>query len=883
MSENSRAKGPKTDWGREILHAACITGKVILKIISYIINLSLTVMIIGLITGLIVGSTFAYYVNNYIDADIEEFDLITTGQNMTTKIFYMNWKDRENRIGIPVEIDGQRLYGSENRMWVSYQDMPSYLWQAFVSIEDKRFWEHNGVDFIRTASAAINYFYKGVDSYGASTISQQLIKNVTGDNDITVQRKIQEIMRALKLNQKKDRTEILEMYLNLIYLSQGCYGVQAASFTYFNKDVKELTLIECASIAAITQAPTKWDPVQNPENNKSRRNLVLKEMFSQGYITQDEFDSAYNKDIILDIQNNGSVFRTNSWYTDAVIEESIDLLIKNKGYTREVASRLIYTAGYQIYTAMDPAVQSTLEEYFLDPSNFAAVDTSPIQPEASMVIMDPATGDVLAIVGGRGEKTGNRILNYATQTKRSPGSSIKPLSVYAPALEYGIINYGSVFDDTPVNFGNPVYNISSGTIENYTNSHGYPRNYPDTYKGLTTVSDAVRRSVNTISIKVLEKLTPESSFDFLKNKLHMDSLIEYRQLPGGIGITDMDYSALGLGGMNYGVTVLEMTAAYAMLANDGVYSKPRIVLKILDSENNVILNNDSESAVVMSEQNASIMTKMLQNVVENGTAAAITLDSYVNVAGKTGTTTDDNDRWFMGYTPYYVGGVWFGYAMPRSLNGFSATVSPAITIWDDIMTILHNKLFENTTEETIPKSFNLPNGIVTATYCKDSGKLMSDACRYDPRGNRAETGYFTVSTVPIEKCDRHIMVRFDKITSGVAGADCPAENIGYYSLIKVPDRNFPRQIIVVDAQYVYRSLPDNVEPGTAYNEPFFINTIPFGVYAGVSSYDTQFNHFCRSHYNLPEEETAEEIIYEDEMPDDTAKELEEIENTENIE
>ncbi len=816
-------------------------------------NILITVLLISLITGMVVGSTFVYYIKNYIDTDIEEFNMINTGQNMTTKIYYMDWSDRENREGTEVEIEDQRLYGSENRMWASFQIMPKYLYQAFVAIEDKRFWEHNGVDLLRSASAAVNYFFKGINSYGASTITQQLIKNVTGDDDVTVQRKIQEIMRAIKLNEQKDKTEILEMYLNLIPLSQGCYGVQAAAYTYFGKDVSDLTLIECAAIAAITQAPTKWDPIQNPDNNKLRRDLILSEMLEQGYITQSDYNDAYDKDLVLNIHSdleNPSTAVVNTWYTDAVIEESINLLIENKGYSREVASRLIYTAGYQIITAMDPVVQSTLDDYFSDDSNFAVIDSSPIQPQASMVIIDFKNGDVLGIAGGRGEKKANRIQNYAIQTKRSPGSSIKPLSVYGPAFEYGIINYGTVFDDTPINFGDPVYDKATGALAGYSNAHGYPSNFPDTYKGLTTVNEAVRRSVNTVSLKILEKLTLAASFDFVKNKLHMDSFIEYKELTGGIGITDMDYSALGLGGMNYGVTVLEMTAAYQIFANKGVYNKPRIVLRILDSEGNIVVDNESVSSIVISEQNASIMTKMMQSVVESGTASAITMDSMVNVAGKTGTTTKDNDRWFMGYTPYYVGGVWFGYAMPRSLSSFSATVSPALTIWDGVMSILHKKIVADGTSSGYGiKSFVLANGVSTATYCKDSGKLLTDACKADPRGSRAETGYFTEATKPTEKCDCHVLVNFDKVTSGVAGKHCPAENIVQYGLIKVTTRKFPvPDIIVVDAEYVYRDLPDNIEPGLAPTDPFFINTIPKGSYVGISSLDKQFNRFCVEHY-----------------------------------
>jgi penicillin-binding protein 1A len=867
MNRNGGIKMPGTDWSNEIAHSFGIIGKVFLRFLSYIINILLTVLLIGLITGMVVGSTFAYYVKNYIDADISEFDMINTGQNMTTKIYYMNWSDRENHIGgVPVEIENQRLYGSENRMWVSYQNIPSNLWQAFVSIEDKRFWENNGVDFIRTASAAVNYFFQGSDSYGASTITQQLIKTVTGDDDVTIQRKIQEIMRAIKLNDKKDKTEILEMYLNLIYLSHGCYGVQAAAYTYFGKDVSNLTLIECAAIAAITQKPTKWDPIQNPDNNKLRRDLILKEMLDQGYITQSEFNNAYDKDLVLNIQSNtdtssvSSASDVNSWYTDAVINQAIDLLVEKKGYTRDVASRLIYTAGYQIYTAMDPFVQSTLDKYFADDANFLAVDTSPIQPEASMVIMDPQTGDVLGIAGGRGVKKGNRIFSYATDAKRSPGSSIKPLSVYGPALEYGIINYGSVFDDTPFNFGDPVYDPKTGALTGYSNPHGYPSNYPDTYKGLTTVNDAIRRSVNAISLRVLDKLTLATSFDFVKNKLHIDSLIESKQLPGGTTITDKDYSALGLGGMNYGVTVLEMTAAYSIFDNKGVYNKPRIVLKILDSENNVIINNDPVSSIVMSDQNASIMTKMMQNVVESGTAAAITLDSKINVAGKTGTTTDDNDRWFMGYTPYYVGGVWFGYETPRSLSSFSATKSPALTVWDDVMTILHDKIIADATSSGYGiKSFVLAEGVYTATYCMDSGKLITDACRADPRGSREETGYFTAATAPKEKCDVHVLVEYDKTAEGVACGECPKENLVKVGLINVTDRSFPKlsiPLIIVDAEYVYRDLPADIKPGSAVTDPFFINTIPENTSVGISSSNRQFNCYCTTHYTGIDETTA---------------------------
>ena len=883
LKKPAKKPGKKVNWGGEVASSAGIVGKVFLKILTYIINVLLTILLIGLITGTVVGATFAYYIKNYIEADITDFDIMSSDVSTTTKIFYMDWTDRDRRIGVPVEITEQRLHGVSNQIWASYSDMPSYLWQAFVAIEDKRFPEHSGVDFITTGKAVFAYFLKGANMAGGSTITQQLVKTITGDDDVTPQRKIQEIMRAFKLEEKYDKTEILEMYLNSIYLSQGCTGVGAAAYTYFGKEVKDLTLIECAAIAAITQKPTKWDPIQNPEENQLRRDLILREMADQGYLTESEFEAAHKQELVINYKgrNNHSEEQevdtsasVNSWYTDAAIDEAIQLLMKNGGYTYEVASKLIYTGGFQILTAMDPFVQETLDEFYENAENFPTVDNSPIQPESSFVIIDPRTGDVLGLRGARGEKTGNRLLNYATKTTRSPGSSIKPLSIYGPALEAGIITYGSITDDTPANFGEPTYG-SSGQVTGYTDRDGYPDNYSKNHRGLTTTQYAVTHSLNTIPVKILQKLTIEKSFDFLKNKLQMYSLIDYRELAGGTSITDKNVSALALGGMNYGVTVLEITAAYSAFANNGVYNKPRIVLKILDSQGNVLINNEEESTIVMSEQNASIMTKLLQNVVVSGTANAITVDNIVNVAGKTGTTTADNDRWFIGYTPYYIGGVWFGYAMPSSLNKFSASVSPSVVIWDKVMTILHEKKIKEVTESGYGlSSFVLAQGVTTAVYCVDSGKLMTDACRADYRGNRSEMGYFTANTVPNESCDRHVMVEYDKVTGGIACQNCPPANIVRYGMLKIDDRNFPYNIVIADAQYTWRNLPAGVEPELDETLPFYASMLSNGVYAGISSYGAQFNSYCSVHYNTSQEEETGETE-EPENNSETAEEASE--------
>lgn len=716
----------KTNWGNEVKHSGGIVLRVIGKIITYILNTIMTLLLIGLITGTIIGVAFGVYISNYIEVDVSEIKMLSTNQDMTTRLYYMDYSDRTNRIGTPVEIENQQLFSSENRTWVSYNNIPTYLIEAFISIEDERFWTHSGVDWKRTGGATF-YFAIGKSSYGGSTITQQLIKNVTGDDDVTIQRKVKEIMSALELEKTMTKQEILELYLNTIYLSEHCYGIQAAANAYFDKDVSELSLTECAALAAIPKYPYKYDPYVNPENNKDRRDDVLWKMHQLEKLTDEEYQTALNTELVISENvRNSSTSATTSWYTDAVIEDTIDLLVEHAGVSETVAGQMVYTGGLRIYTVMDPFVQDTLEDYFANAANFPTINKG-VQPEASMVVIDPHTGDILGLVGGRGEKTSSRILNYATQTTRSPGSSIKPVAVYGPALEYGVINYCTMINDAPV-------------------KGKWPVNYPAGYRGPTPIYDAVARSVNTVSVRTLQKLGLETSYDFVHNKLGMTSVIGEYTTKSGQVLTDINLSALGLGGMNYGVTVRELTSAYQVFANKGVYTGNRTVIKILDSSGNVIVDNSGTSNIVMSEQNASIMTKILQGVISYGTGSKMQVDAQVNVAGKTGTTSDDCDRWFMGYTPHYIGGVWFGYAMPMSLNGFSETRAPSLAIWDDIMAKLHKPLVDSGSVE----SFKLADGVVKASICSKSGKLSTKQCTDGVR-----TGYFVKANMPGKYCDEH--------------------------------------------------------------------------------------------------------------------------------
>ena len=845
----------RVHWGSEVLYALGLVGRVILRIFSWLLNILMTVALIGMITGTIVGGVFALWIKNYIDPTIDT-SMLTTSQDLTTQIYYMDFS--ESPLGVPVEIEDQRLHSTENRLWVAYTDLPQDLVDAFIAVEDHRFWKHKGVDWYATIGATVKWV-TGLDSRGGSTITQQLVKNITQDDDVTIQRKVQEIFRALNLEKQKSKEEIIELYLNTISFGQGTYGIRAAAQRYFNKDVSELNLTECASLAAIPKSPTYYNPYRNPENNETRRNTeVLAEMLEHGLITQAEYNVAVNRKLVLDMTyDEVTGTTTNSWFTDAVIEDAIAALQEELDISYIAASTMLYTQGLSIYTTMDPFVQQTLEEVFEDESNFPRV-ASAVKPECSMVVTDPKTGNILGLVGGRGEKTLSRGFNIATMAKRSPGSSIKPLTVYAPALDAGLITYGAIVDDTPFMFNEKK--DSAGNVR-YT---AYPANLPAVYKGLTTVNSAIERSVNTIAMKVLDMYGTQNAYDF-SQRIGLYSITDHYERVDGSVLSDIDYAPLALGALTVGVSPREMTQAYSFLANDGIYTEARTFTKILDKNGEVLIDNTPKTDIVVSEQTASIMTKMLQNVVKNGTAKAVTLQKYVDVAGKTGTATDDFDRWFCGYTPYYVGSCWFGYTELRTIGNIS-TVSPATKIWDVVMTRLHQPLIEESQRTGKPlETFDTASGVVTATYCVDSGKLVTEACRHDLRGSRVETGYFTMETAPTTACDVHVMVNYDKVTGAVACEDCPEENLTQVALIRVEDRDFPAQVAVSDAQYVYREWEpeDGVTDSTSL--PYFAALLGEERYCGTSGTTTRaVNSFCFEHYvdRTGETETETEAVTE---------------------
>lgn len=481
---------------------------------------------------------------------------------------------------------------------------------------------------------------------------------------------------------------------------------------------------------------------------------------------------------------------------------------------------------------MDIEIQNLLEEYYSNIKNFYQKGSGE-EPQSAMIIINPYNGAILGVAGAIGEKQGNRLQNYATDAQRPAGSVIKPISVYAPALENKIINWATVYDDTPVKFSN---------VQEPSQANAWPKNVTRNYRGLTNINYAIEQSVNTVSVKVLDDIGLDTSFDFLKNKLHIDSLIEIKALDNGVTITDKDYAALGLGQFNYGVSLLEMTSAYSIFVNKGIYSKPRSYYKVTDANGNIILENNYYGEAVISEDNAIIMTKMLQNVLANGTAKSVTLQNKIECAGKTGTTQDNCDRWYIGYTPYYVGGVWYGFEYPKPLN--SATNKICIETWDKIMTKLHQKYIS---EKSI-KEFNKSENIVAAEFCKDSGMLVCEACQKDARGDRSEIGYFVKGTEPKKKCNTHILVRYDKVEECIASNECNNDDIILVGMIKV-NRSFPTQIYITDAQYVWRDIGNKILPETSHGLPFFNNLLSENEYSGITNTEKQFNSYCRKHFN----------------------------------
>ena len=715
-----------------------------------------------------------------------------------------------------------------NRKNVTIDEIPINLQHAFVALEDSRFYEHNGIDLTGIIRAGVTGIASGGNfSQGASTITQQLLKNTvftewTSETSFIdkLERKIQEQYLAVQLEKKVSKNWIMENYLNAINLGQNTLGVAVASERYFGKDVSELTLSECAVLAAITQNPSRFNPISNPEKNAERRMKVLNNMLKQEFITQSEYDEAVADNVYdrihVELQDNG----INSYFIDELTDQVIRDLVEQKGYTETQAYKTLYQSGLTIYSTQDMDIQNIADEevnnqdnYTSSPKvsfsyrvsirstdgsvknyseqtmlsyyknkdnpnfkstnysiNFASeedadaaieqykadimqegdeiVDGSEtviytLQPQASLTVIDQSTGEVKAIVGGRGDKTASKTLNRATDTTRQPGSTFKILAAYSAALDAGGLTLASVQDDAPY-----TYAGANGKSVN---------NYDRRYRGFTTLREAITDSINIVTVKTLAQAGVSLGWQYVQ---------EY-------GFTTVDSrdmnEALALGGITQGVSNLELTAAYAAIANQGTYIKPKFYTKILDHDGNVLIDNTTpESHTVIKDTTAWLLTSAMEDVMTSGTGTSAYFGSSMAQAGKSGTTTSSRDALFAGYTPYYTCAVWGGYDDNAMQKG-SDTNYPK-RIWKAVMKRIHENLAY--------KDFTKPSGIVAVAVCKESGKLpIEGVCDHDPRGNCVITEYFAQGTEPTEYCDHHTVANICTASNMLAGSYCPAETV----------------------------------------------------------------------------------------------------------
>ena len=659
------------------------------------------------------------YVFTCVDGTMDE-DLNDLTLNLTTTVYVQNDKGEYEEY--------KRLHGMYNRLWVDYDEtaaknneqgytgIPQRLANAFIAVEDQRFETHFGVDWKRTTGAVINEFIPIYSSrQGGSTITQQLVKNLTGDDDKTKMRKVREIMRARYLESKYTKDVILECYLNTIAMGHGTYGVQVAANYYFDKDVDELTIAECATLASIPKSPTNYAPDTNPKANAKRRKTVLGLMKTQGLITEEEYNQALNEDVKIvandDVTANEDI---NSYFIDAVITDVSQDLAEKYGYDIARAERLFYSGGFKIYATVDMKMQAIAEKYYLQAAESAKPSSKGDPLLGAMTILN-YNRQVKALVGNIGKKTDNRGFNNAIDAVRQPGSTMKPIAVYGPSIENNIINYSTLLNDVKVSYGKWT-----------------PGNHDGKYRGNITAREALERSTNTIPVAILNNsLGVNNSFNFLTKKLGFKHLTT----------DDANLSSLGLGGTHNGITTIESAAAYAIFGNGGLYYEPTLYTKVTDKRGEIVLEQNTRPVVAISEDTAMIMNKMLQNVIygANGTgkAQASTFSKF-RAFGKTGTSNDSKDKWFVGGSPYYVASSWIGYQtqqkMPSSNTGLAAK------LWRQVMGEIHRNL--------PAKDYPTSKYVVKRYYCAETGLLATDACE------KVDIGWYKKSKLP-SVCTTH--------------------------------------------------------------------------------------------------------------------------------
>lgn len=692
------------------------------KILVRIILVLITIILIGGFIGL--GTAFAW-IRSAKPLNIDELFSL----NLTTYIV-----DEEDNI-----ID--KLHANENRTIVTLDKIPKQLQDAFIAIEDKRFYSHFGIDIYRVFGAARVNLKTGKFSQGFSSITQQLIKKVYLTDEKVLKRKVVEMYYAIQLERRFTKDQILEAYLNTIPLGHNVAGVKEAALYYFGKELDQLTLAESAMLAGITNNPSLYSPYRHFDYSTKRKELILNEMLKQSRISQDQYDQAIAEDIKL--SKVESEIET-SYFADMVIHDVLEVFENELGYTEEEAQLKLFNGGMKIVATIDTQLQDAVEASFKNESLFPKSKddaNGSIQPQAAAIVIDHTTGQVKAVMGGRSEKV-RRGLNRATQSLRQPGSTIKPLAVYAPALDNGY-TIASVIDDVPTSYGN------------YS-----PDNYSGKFSGLVTIREAIQQSLNVVAVKIVQDVGLSRSADYLK-KFGITSLVTDPKAK----TSDMGLGSLGLGGLTKGIRPIEMAAAYSVFPNKGIYNKPVTFTKIYDKDGNLIFENKVKKDRVISEQVAYLMVDIMQGVVKGGTGGRAALPN-MPVAGKTGTTTKNMDAWFVGYTPYYTTAVWMGHDEPKNL-GFTGGNYPAM-LWKDIMAGIHKSLPS--------KNFEMPSGLTAIEVCSESGKRPSELCALDPRGSTVRTEVFIKGTEPAVEdiCDVHVVRDIDISTGKLATPYCPS-------------------------------------------------------------------------------------------------------------
>lgn len=699
----------------------------------------ITLVLIGVLCGCFCGIAFAMYVHIYINPSAQETAVeISKGLGLNLNSFIYAKESDSDEYTLY-----ETIKGKENREWVDSGKIPDTLKNAVVAIEDERFYKHHGVDWVRTIGAVKGWLLGGTQ-YGGSTITQQLIKNITADNDYSVKRKVNEIFRAFALEKEiDDKDRILVMYLNTIYLGYNSYGVQTAAMQYFDKDVSQLDLAESAVLAGLTNNPSIYDVYNHPEKVKERQETILAQMLDQKMISQEEYEAAVAEELNYRPyeEYQQEIKSTYSYFTDEVIKDVINDLMTEKGYSRLVAENMVYSGGLNIYATIDTKVQNALDEVWANADNFPNTEKYGEIPQSAMVITDKQ-GDIVGIAGGRGEKTSSRGFSYASDARRQPGSSIKPLATYGPAMDAGIAT--------------PDTTVYDRALIQDAEGNPWPMNdgkYP-TGRAMT-VKEGMTRSLNTISAQLLKQLTPQKSYEFMTQQLGF-KLVDSRTNEDGTVQSDIDLAPLALGALTDGVTVREMAGGFSTFINDGVYGGTRTYTKVTDSEGNTIMENTPNTDKGFTNVRTDYyMLDCLQNVTAHGTAYGIQLDG-VETGGKTGTTTSNTDIWFCGITPKYSGAVWVGYEHNYRLDGLYGR--NAAEIWLAVMQKVHAG-DSGLVFDSHPQDFE------EVTYCMDTGLLASGACR---AAGRAATGRFWKDKVPTETCShQNIENKYDFESMGV--------------------------------------------------------------------------------------------------------------------